>query len=290
MNWSCGLQFRVRSGGSRGVTFPIDSPVLKIGRARNPGERQPGWMRLSDDTVSRLHCELFWQEDRKCFRMLHRSATNSTYINGEIVEDAELFDGDLLEMGSTVLELQKADLRWSQADQKAVKDWPVRPHEMGAHEHSSEETRRIPGATVPVTRSRPKKMGLGPIAPFALIAEDGDCFLLNQNRVRLGGSTPPPEAPRKEGEEPLERPRFNSEYVVGDSFSYYNLILRYDELRMGYIAARLGPDAAEVAIARNSGGLIWRSSFPEGVEVPLEEGDMLCLGDLELQYLKVKPE
>lgn len=289
MKWSCGLQFRVRSGGSRGVTYPIDTPVLKIGRARSPGERQPGWLRLADDTVSRLHCELFWQEDRNCFRMIHRSATNSTYINGEVVEDAELFDGDMLEMGGTILELQQADLRWSQGDEKAVQNWPVRPHEMGAHASDpTEETRRIPGATVPVTASaETKKMGLGPRAPYAFVGEDGDCYLLSKNRIRMGGTNPPPDPPVEEGEEPPSKPRFDEEYEIGESYSYYNLILRYDELHLGYVAARLGPGAMEIAIARKKNGMIWRSNFPEGIEVPLEEGDMLCVGPLEIQYQRV---
>ena len=89
MKWSCGYQLRIRSGPNRGLTYIVDAPVLKIGRSIRPGERVPGWIKVNDDTVSRLHCELFWQDDRQCFRLLHRSTTNSSYVNGEEVEDVK---------------------------------------------------------------------------------------------------------------------------------------------------------------------------------------------------------
>lgn len=299
MVWSCGLQFRIRTGPDRGSTYPIDSPVVKIGRARQPGDRQEGWIRVADDTVSRLHCELFWQEDRKSFRLLHRSTTNSTYVNGEIVEDAELFDGDLLEIGSVALELQKADLRWSQADDKAVKDWPQRPHEgpavMRTPAPLPEEkptTKVIPGATVaPVAAGAGLKIAIGPKSLYQFVSHEGDVYSLKDTRVRLGCAVDPEDDP--ESNEPKKKPHFDKHYVLdgkGLDFSYYNLILRYDELYQGYKAVRLGPKAQEISISRIQGGLTWRSSFPEGQEVELVPGDLLLLGNIELTYQRVASE
>lgn len=302
MAWSCGLQFRVRTGPDRGSVYPIDSAVIKIGRARQPGDRQEGWVRVADDTVSRLHCELFWQEDRKSFRLLHRSTTNSTYVNGESVEDAELFDGDLLEIGGIALELQKADLRWSQADDKAVKDWPQRLHEGVpiAPKVQAEAARQIPGATVaPKSGSGGHKIAIGPKQPFQFVSHEGEVYPLKESKVRFGCEVDPEDVASPEpaegsdsGEATRKRkPHFDVHYPLagqGLEYSYYNLVLRYDELTQGYKAVRLGPKAQEISISRSQGGLIWRSAFPEGVEVDLLPGDLLLLGNIELTYQKAE--
>lgn len=293
MAWSCGLQFRVRTGPDRGTTYPIDAPVVKIGRARVPGDRQEGWIRVADDKVSRLHCELFWQEDRKSFRLLHRSTTNSTYLNGESVEDAELFDGDLLEVGSIALELQKADLRWSQADDKAVTDWPQRQHEgpgVGgglALPKTQADNQRIPGATIAPVAAEAKtaKISIGPKEPYQMVTHEGGLFPLKESKIRFGCEVDPEDDP--ESNEPKKKPHFDVHNVLeGADYSFYNLILRYDELYQGYKAVRLGPKAQEISISRSQGGLIWRSYFPEGVEVELVPGDLLLLGNIELTYQK----
>lgn len=298
MTWSCGLQFRIRTGPDRGSVYPIDSAVIKIGRARQPGDRQEGWIRVADDTVSRLHCELFWQEDRKSFRLLHRSTTNSTYVNGESVEDAELFDGDLLEIGGISLELQKADLRWSQADDKAVKDWPQRLHEgvpKTQLEAPSGGAQIIPGATVAAKTggSGGQKIAIGPKQPFQFVTHEGEIYPLKDNKVRLGCAVDPDEEPETEDSgTKKKRPYFDVHYTLegqGLEYSFYNLVLRYDELYQGYKAVRLGPKAQEISISRSQGGLIWRSSFPEGIEVELVPGDLLLLGNIELTYQKVEP-
>jgi pSer/pThr/pTyr-binding forkhead associated (FHA) protein len=286
MVWSCGLQFRVRTGPDRGSVYPIDSPVIKFGRARQPGDRQEGWIRVADDTVSRLHCELFWQEDRKNFRLLHRSTTNSTYVNGEAVEDAEIFDGDLLEVGSVALELQKADLRWSQADDKAVKDWPQRQHEGGAVAlPKTQDSTKIPGASVASVSASGLKIAIGPKEPHQFVTHEGEVYPLKESRVRFGCAVDPEDD--AESNEPKKKPHFDVHYILeGADFSYYNLILRYDELYQGYKAVRVGPKAQEISISRSQGGLIWRSSFPEGTEVELVAGDRLLLGNVELTYQK----
>lgn len=299
MAWSCGLQFRMRTGPDRGSTHPIDSPVMKIGRARQPGERMVGWIKVPDDTVSRLHCELFWQEDRQSFRLLHRSTTNSTYVNGEGVEDAELFDGDLLEVGSISMELQKADLRWSRADDKAIKDWPERQHEGAGgmpltlpKTQGAAEPVRIPGATVaPVASSGAGglKIAMGPKEPHRFVTHDGQAFALKENRIRFGSEVDPEDDP--DANPPKKKPHFDVHYVLdGADYSFYNLILRYDELYQGYKAVRIGPRAQEISISRSQSGLVWRSSFPEGVEVELVAGDLLLLGNIELTYQKVEAE
>lgn len=291
MRWSCGYQLRVRAGPSRGNTYVVDAPVLKIGRAIRPGERVPGWVRLSDDTVSRLHCELFWQEDRQCFRLLHRSSTNSTYVNGEEVEDAEVFDGDMIELGATSLEVQKADLRWSKTPGNEVEEWapPAQPAPVPEELETKPLTgpRQIPGATVPVAAPSNRRLSVGPTKEHFFESDKGTEYLLKGVKVRFGSSQAPPEPEPKEGEEPKKRVSFDTEYEFeGQEFSYYNLILMYDELVQHYKVARVGPNARNVRVFRKQGPLVWQTELPEGVELPLMEGDHVQMGDLILAYKK----
>lgn len=270
----------------------IDAPVLKLGRAIRPGERVPGWIRLADDTVSRLHCELFWQEDRQCFRLLHRSTTNSTYVNGEEVEDAEVFDGDFIEAGATKLEVQKADLRWSKADDLAVAEWgnqepepPPLPAEFETHTNVG--LRTIPGATVPESTPTTRKFVVGPKQEYLFFSADGTQYPLKGSKVRFGSSQAPPEPELKEGEKRPPKLGFDTEYQFeGQNFSYYNLVLLYDELQQNFKAARVGPNPRGVRVFRNQNGLLWQADLPEGVELSLCEGDSLELGNLVLIYSK----
>jgi hypothetical protein len=293
MKWSCGFQLRVRSGPSRGLTYIVDSPVLKMGRSIRPGERVPGWIKVNDDTVSRLHCELFWQDDRQCFRLLHRSTTNSTYVNGEVVEDVEVFDGDLIEVGATHIEVQKADLRWSKATTSSIAEWgnhpAMVPIPVDMEPEPTKPMQKIPGATVPVYRPSNRKLAIGPKTTFVMSTDEGVDYELEGNKIRFGSDVAP-DLPEDEDDEtpPLV---FDTEHVLELSgISYYNLLLRYDEIVQHYKVTRVGPDPALVRIFRKQSGLIWQTELPEGVEIPLMEEDRVQLGELILAYKKKTEE
>jgi pSer/pThr/pTyr-binding forkhead associated (FHA) protein len=297
MKWSCGFQLRVRSGPSRGLTYVVDSPVLKMGRAIRPGERVPGWIKVNDDTVSRLHCELFWQDDRQCFRLLHRSTTNSTYVNGEVVEDVEVFDGDLIEVGATHIEVQKADLRWSKATTSSVEEWGNHPALVSVPVDMEEPEpttpmQKIPGATVPVYRPSNRKLSIGPEVSFVLSTDDGTDYELNGNKIRLGSDTPPKlHGDREEDNEEKPKLVFDTQHVLPlEGISYYNLLLRYDEIVQHYKVTRLGANSLPVRVFRKQSGLIWQTELPEGVELSLMEEDRLQLGSLVLAYQKKAEE
>lgn len=293
MKWSCGFQLRVRSGPSRGLTYVVDSPVLKMGRAIRPGERMPGWIKVNDDTVSRLHCELFWQDDRQCFRLLHRSATNSTYVNGEAVEDAEVFDGDIIEVGATHIEIQKADLRWSKATTSSIEEWGNHPSVAAVPapvpvdmEPETTVMQKIPGATVPVYRPSNRKLSIGPQVAYCFSTDEGNDYKLEGAKVRIGSATEP-DLPTQGGQPKLI---FDTEHELNlEGLSYYNLLLRYDEIVQNYKIARIGPKPLPVRVFRKQSGLIWQTELPEGVELPLMEEDRVQLGDLLLAYKKTMP-
>ena len=289
MKWSCGYQLRIRSGPNRGLTYIVDAPVLKIGRSIRPGERVPGWIKVNDDTVSRLHCELFWQDDRQCFRLLHRSTTNSSYVNGEEVEDVEVFEGDLIEVGATHIEVQKADLRWSKATTSSIEEWGNHPAMVPIPDEMEPTTvmPKIPGATVPVYSPANRKLSIGPQVSFVLATDDGQEFDLSGSKVRIGSSQAPPEPEPVEGEAPRPKIVFDVEHQLEmEGLSYHNLILKYDEIVQHYKIARIGPNPLPIRIFRKQSGLIWQTELPEGVELPLMEEDRLQLGSLLLAYQK----
>lgn len=272
------MQLRVRTGPGRGNTYVIDAPVIKIGRAVRPGERVPGWISLNDDTVSRLHCEIFWQEEKSNFRLVHRSTTNSTYVNDEeVIEETEISVDDVIEMGATALELQKADLRWS----KAAED-------SGSWQSPSDPTirveqqapRRIPGAFVSAAPPSTRRLTIGPQLHYTMSTADGQDYPLEGKMVRFGSA----DAPATDGDPPLIR--FDTEYPLEGEFSYYNLILKYDELTQTYKAAWVGPKAAIVRIFRQQNELIWQTDLPEAYELPLQLEDRLQVGPYLLIYRK----
>ena len=52
---------------------------------------------LGDDTVSRRHAELRYEDGRWLLRDLHSS--NGTYVNGRFVTEAEVRPGDVIHLG-----------------------------------------------------------------------------------------------------------------------------------------------------------------------------------------------
>lgn len=75
-------------GGSR---YALDQPVITAGRHPESD------IFLDDVTVSRRHVEI--SNDNGTFRAKDVGSLNGTYVNKELVEDAELVDGDELQIG-----------------------------------------------------------------------------------------------------------------------------------------------------------------------------------------------
>lgn len=72
----------------------VDKPVT-IGRIRDCE------MLIDHGSVSRTHC-MVWTEDGQ-FRIRDLGSTNKTLVNGHVVEDGELKDGDTIAIGEIVL-------------------------------------------------------------------------------------------------------------------------------------------------------------------------------------------
>jgi hypothetical protein len=218
------------------------------------------------------------------------------------VEDAEVFDGDIIEMGATTLEVQKADLRWSKTTDTSVQEWapppkPQTPTGLALEPNAGkmETLQKIPGATVPELKTPfNRRLAIGPQVLHLLETEDGREYLLEGSRVRFGSDVPPrvPEPDPEEPQAPKKGlPVFDAEYSFSNqNFSFYNLVLIYDEIVQSFKAVRIGPDSRIIRIFRKQSGLVWQTELPEGAEVPLMVEDHLQLGELVLAYRKREKE
>jgi hypothetical protein len=83
--------------GSRRV-YELGPGETTIGRGS--GNR----IMLNDGRLSRQHCRLYWRDGAYLLEDLHSS--NGTYVNGERITIARLFDGDRLTLGGTHLEFR----------------------------------------------------------------------------------------------------------------------------------------------------------------------------------------
>ena len=85
----------VLSGPDKGRTFPLaPGATTQVGRGSTTATK------LTDATVSRLHCEIACEGTKA---VLTNQSENGTKVNGEKVERHELRHGDLFTIGNTTL-------------------------------------------------------------------------------------------------------------------------------------------------------------------------------------------
>lgn len=82
----------VRKGPQPGERFYLDRPTLSVGR--DPAAD----IFLNDMTVSRAHATLTLAADR--VTVVDAGSLNGTYVNGVCADEAELTDGDVLQIGT----------------------------------------------------------------------------------------------------------------------------------------------------------------------------------------------
>jgi hypothetical protein len=97
--------------GDRGFTAGSDGPVLIVRKGPQPGERffvdrarltigrdPKSDVFLNDMTVSRTHAVVECEGDRVTVR--DGGSLNGTYVNGLVVDEAVLRDGDVVQIGT----------------------------------------------------------------------------------------------------------------------------------------------------------------------------------------------
>ncbi len=82
-----------------GVDAELDEGTLVIGRSRRCG------IVLTDPNISRQHAELRLQSGSIVLRDL--GSTNGTRLNGRAVRETAVRPGDRIELGTTVLRLER---------------------------------------------------------------------------------------------------------------------------------------------------------------------------------------
>ena len=93
------VRIRIVRGPRSGVAFPalIDRRLV-VGRAPEAS------VRLDDDGISRLHCEVLW--DGRACRLRDLGSTNGTRVNGERTQRAPIANGDDVQLGKLLLRLE----------------------------------------------------------------------------------------------------------------------------------------------------------------------------------------
>jgi len=87
---------RVTDGKAEGQLFPLVKAENNVGRGVDND------VVLLDLGVSRRHVTIVRHKDG--FRMVDTGSGNGSYVNGEAVSEAELYDGDFIRLGGTELE------------------------------------------------------------------------------------------------------------------------------------------------------------------------------------------
>ncbi len=88
-----------------GMHEPLDTPVV-VGRGEEAN------FRLHDDSASRTHIWLGWDESAGEYLVRDLESTNGTLVNGLLIQEpASLKHGDRIELGETLLEFRMADDR-----------------------------------------------------------------------------------------------------------------------------------------------------------------------------------
>lgn len=82
-------------------SFPVGDAAITIGRSPATAIRVP------EDGVSRQHCVISPAGGRLI--VLDQSSTNGTFVNGAIVKQARLNDGDVVQVGNTRIRIQVSE-------------------------------------------------------------------------------------------------------------------------------------------------------------------------------------
>lgn len=93
-----GYQLKALEGSVSGEIYLLDQAKMVLGRTAQP---EPGFVHIQDDSVSRRHAELCWEEG--VYRLLNLSSTNPIRVNDQVVEQCVLKAGDRLWLGECLL-------------------------------------------------------------------------------------------------------------------------------------------------------------------------------------------
>ncbi|MEW6278377.1 MAG: FHA domain-containing protein [Candidatus Eremiobacterota bacterium] len=262
-----GFQVKIVEGPGRGQVIPLDSREVTLGRALNPGDRAPGFIYLYEDTVSRVHAQLIWDETARQYVLHHRSQTNPTTVNGVPAEDqpVPLNANDHIELGKMVLQIQAAERRWSAQALEDARLQQQAPPESRSPLASAVAAR--PGIPVSARPVRSISMGAPPAQPTRA------AWVVRVLRGVDAGRTFPIQGTVAVGSEAVVR-------LQDDSLQPEHAILRWNEPDQRYQVLASGGDCR---VERDMDGLTWAAALPQGQRLTLHAGDRLLLGETLLE-------
>ncbi len=152
---------RVASGPDTGRTFDLHEGVkVVIGR----GEKSD--TRLTDQSVSRLHCELNWENGE--FKLTDLDSVGGTFVAGKKIKEHSLKHDEEFQIGGTRLKLHTtgiADARTIQAAQKPARE--LKPDEgvLTGKTFSHYELGQLLARERPARSTRPRTRGTARTSP-----------------------------------------------------------------------------------------------------------------------------
>ena len=91
------------TGGFEGMEYPLSEEETLVGR--NPTTS----ITLMDESISREHALILYDEETDIFSIEDLASTNGTKVNGKKVRSAELSPGDEIEIGHTCFRFVRCD-------------------------------------------------------------------------------------------------------------------------------------------------------------------------------------
>jgi two-component system cell cycle response regulator len=102
---------QVVQGPDVGQSYPLPKgQKVLIGRGPN------SWVNLSDQKVSRLHCQIVQEGDKVL--LADTAGSSGTWVNGERIAERELQVGDVICVGDTLL-----SFKWTDSDEQHTDAW-----------------------------------------------------------------------------------------------------------------------------------------------------------------------
>jgi pSer/pThr/pTyr-binding forkhead associated (FHA) protein len=102
-----GLEIHILEGDDAGKTFPLETAEVVLGRRMFPEEKKEGWILFNEHTVSRMHAMLQWREGPERYRLVHKSTTNPTLVNGRIMQETILYPDDMIRIGDLTFQIRQ---------------------------------------------------------------------------------------------------------------------------------------------------------------------------------------
>lgn len=103
--------------------------ALNVGEIIAIGRSSKCEFQLEDEKISGRHCRFFLKSDR--LELTDLGSKNGTYLNGIRVESSEIFMGDQIKIGDTIISLEERS-----ADEEAIKvlSFPGNPKDRAGYE------------------------------------------------------------------------------------------------------------------------------------------------------------